>query len=62
MYLNSVSSSYSGAERGKVSDKELQDFTEELLKKDINNAAQYIRINYQGHTKSSSAQDEAPEP
>lgn len=51
-----------GAERSKVSDKELQAFTEELLKKDINNAAQYIRINYQGHTKSNSAQDEAPEP
>jgi len=40
----------------------LQAFTEELLKKDINNAAQYVRINYQGHTKSSSTQDEAPEP
>ncbi|PSN50777.1 Poly(U)-specific endoribonuclease [Blattella germanica] len=48
--------------RSKVTDKELQAFTEELLKKDVNNAAQYIRINYQGRTKSNSAKDEAPEP
>ncbi|KAJ9601547.1 hypothetical protein L9F63_000290, partial [Diploptera punctata] len=49
-------------ERSKVTDKELQAFTEELLKKDVNNAAQYVRINYQGKTKSSSTKDEAPEP
>jgi hypothetical protein len=52
----------SGAERSKISNKELQTFTDELLKKDINNAAQYVRINYQGRTKSSSTRDEAPEP
>ncbi|XP_069689759.1 endoribonuclease CG2145-like isoform X2 [Periplaneta americana] len=51
-----------GAERSKITDKELQAFTEELLKKDVNNAAQHIQINYQGHTKSSSTSDEAPQP
>ncbi|XP_023717904.1 poly(U)-specific endoribonuclease homolog [Cryptotermes secundus] len=51
-----------GAERSKISDKELQAFTDELLKKDVNNAAQYVHINYQGNTKSSSTTDEAPEP
>ncbi|KAJ4437597.1 hypothetical protein ANN_17742 [Periplaneta americana] len=53
---------YAGAERSKITDKELQAFTEELLKKDVNNAAQHIQINYQGHTKSSSTSDEAPQP
>lgn len=43
-------------------DNELREFSENLLKKDVNNAAKLITINYQGRTTSRSQTDEAPEP
>ncbi|CAK1602133.1 unnamed protein product [Parnassius mnemosyne] len=45
-----------------VSDAELQVLSEELLRKDINNAAKYVTINYQGKTTSQSKEDNAPQP
>lgn len=47
---------------GDVTDDELREFSEELLKKDTNNAAKYVTINVQGMTSSRSSRDEAPEP
>lgn len=43
-------------------DNELKDFSENLLKKDVNNAAKYVTINYQHKTSSRSSNDEAPQP
>jgi hypothetical protein len=45
-----------------VTDSELQVLSEELLRKDSNNAAKYITINYQGKTTSQSIEDKAPLP
>lgn len=43
-------------------DEELKDFTESLLKKDVNNAAKFVSVNYQKKTSSGSKTDQAPEP
>ncbi|GJQ76322.1 hypothetical protein Trydic_g2045 [Trypoxylus dichotomus] len=43
-------------------DEELRQFSEALLKKDVNNAAKYVTINYQGKTTSRSTNDEAELP
>ncbi|XP_049814380.1 endoribonuclease CG2145-like isoform X1 [Schistocerca nitens] len=45
-----------------VTDKELQTLSETLLKKDVNNAAKFIKINYQARTRSNSLTDAAPLP
>lgn len=42
-------------------DDELREFSEALLKKDTNNVAKYVTINYQGKTTSRSTKDEAPQ-
>lgn len=41
-------------------DAELQTLSEELLRKDTNNAAKYITVNYQEKTTSQSKEDKAP--
>lgn len=43
-------------------DTELQTVSEELLRKDVNNAAKYIKVNYQEKTTSFSKDDNAPSP
>ncbi|XP_038208200.1 poly(U)-specific endoribonuclease homolog [Zerene cesonia] len=45
-----------------ISDAELQVVSEELLKKDVNNAAKYVTINYQEKTTSQEKQDKASSP
>lgn len=45
-----------------VSDAELKDVSEALFRKDTNNAAKYITVNYQGKTSSFSKTDLAPQP
>ncbi|CAH2050504.1 unnamed protein product, partial [Iphiclides podalirius] len=45
-----------------ASDTELQTISEELLRKDSNNAAKYVTINYQDKTTSQSKEDKAPQP
>lgn len=45
-----------------VEDNELREFSEALLKKDVNNAAKFITINFQSKTTSRSQVDEAPQP
>lgn len=45
-----------------VTDAELETLSEELLRKDTNNAARYITINYQSKTTSRSTVDMAPLP
>nr|CAD7447753.1 unnamed protein product [Timema bartmani]CAD7461765.1 unnamed protein product [Timema tahoe] len=45
-----------------VNDQDLQTFSETLLNKDVNNAAQYITINYQSKTRSRDNIDKAPQP
>ncbi|KAJ8962791.1 hypothetical protein NQ318_001190 [Aromia moschata] len=47
---------------GGVQDFELREFSEELLTKDINNAARFVTVNYQGMTTSRSMEDKAPQP
>lgn len=54
---NSQSSNSSGP-----TDFELQTLSEELLRKDSNNAAKYITINYQDKTTSQAKDDKAPLP
>ncbi|XP_045445744.1 endoribonuclease CG2145-like [Melitaea cinxia] len=44
------------------SDVELQTLSEELLRKDVNNAAKYITVNYQEKTTGISKDDKAPLP
>lgn len=41
-------------------DNELREFSEQLLKKDVNNAFKYVKLNIQGKTTSQSKNDEAP--
>lgn len=43
-------------------DEELRQFSEALLRKDVNNAGKYVTINYQAKTTSRSQIDEAPLP
>ncbi|CAB3240813.1 unnamed protein product [Arctia plantaginis] len=45
-----------------VTDAELQVLSEELLRKDTNNAARYITVNYQEKTTSQSTEDKAQQP
>lgn len=45
-----------------VTDTELQTVSEELLRKDVNNAARYVAVNYQEKTTSQSKDDKAPLP
>ncbi|XP_060530388.1 endoribonuclease CG2145-like isoform X2 [Cylas formicarius] len=45
-----------------VTDDELREFSETLLKKDLNNAAKYVVANFQGMTSSRSERDEALQP
>lgn len=45
-----------------LSDVELQTLSEELLRKDVNNAAKYITVNYQEKTTGISKDDKAPLP
>ncbi|CAH0551335.1 unnamed protein product [Brassicogethes aeneus] len=47
---------------GMSEDDELREFSETLLKKDVNNAAKYVQINLQMKTTSRSTVDEAPLP
>lgn len=47
---------------GPATDSELQTLSEELLRKDVNNAARYVTINYQEKTTSHSQEDKAPGP
>ncbi|GLV40220.1 uncharacterized protein CBL_03632 [Carabus blaptoides fortunei] len=42
-------------------DIELKDFSEALLRRDVNNAAKYVTANIQGKTTSQSKNDEAPQ-
>ncbi|XP_041975323.1 poly(U)-specific endoribonuclease homolog isoform X2 [Aricia agestis] len=51
-----------GSKNSGPTDAELQTLSEELLKKDTNNAAKYVTINYQEKTTSSSKDDKAPLP
>lgn len=43
-----------------LTDDELKALSEELLRKDINNAARYVTVNYQEKTTSQSKEDKAP--
>ncbi|GBP28131.1 Poly(U)-specific endoribonuclease homolog [Eumeta japonica] len=43
-------------------DVELQNLSEELLRKDTNNAARYVTVNYQAKTTSQDKADKAPSP
>lgn len=43
-------------------DNQLRTFSENLLSKDVNNAAKNVKINFQGKTTSRSQIDEAPLP
>lgn len=47
---------------GDVDDNELREFSEALLSKETNNAAQYVTVNVQKMTTSRSTVDEAPLP
>ncbi|XP_028156226.1 poly(U)-specific endoribonuclease homolog [Ostrinia furnacalis] len=51
-----------GSSGSKPTDTELQTLTEELLKRDVNNAAKYVTVNYQEKTTSQSTDDKAPLP
>lgn len=50
-----------GSTSNVVSDAEIEVLTEELLRKDVNNAAKYITVNYQEKTTSQSTEDKAPQ-
>lgn len=45
-----------------ATETEIQEISEALLRKDTNNAAKYITVNYQGRTTSGARTDEAPLP
>lgn len=51
-----------GAAPPKVTDEALRNISETLFNNDVNNAAQFIRVNYQSRTRSNNPRDEAPEP
>lgn len=59
-YTTKPTTTQSPAERNL--DDLLREFSEDLLDKDVNNAAHHVRINYQGRTTSRSQIDEAPLP
>lgn len=64
-FVESENNSYQGSQdpiKGDVDDDELREFSEVLLSKDTNNAAQYVTINLQKMTTSRSRVDEAPLP
>ncbi|XP_059050964.1 uridylate-specific endoribonuclease C-like isoform X2 [Achroia grisella] len=48
--------------RNNPTDTELQTLSEDLLRKDVNNAAKYITINFQEKTTGQSKEDRAPRP
>ncbi|XP_047024698.1 endoribonuclease CG2145-like [Helicoverpa zea] len=52
----------SGTNTNTVTDAELEALSEELLRKDTNNAAKYITVNYQAKTTSHTTEDKAPLP
>lgn len=45
-----------------ATDDELREFSEELLNRDVNNAAKYVEVRFQGKTTSRSMNDAAPQP
>lgn len=47
---------------GPATDLELKTLSEELLRKDVNNAAKFVTVNYQEKTTSQSTEDKAPSP
>ncbi|XP_050346584.1 endoribonuclease CG2145-like [Nymphalis io] len=57
-----ISNQGQGTNSNNPSDAELQTMSEELLRKDINNAAKYVTVNYQEKTTSLSKEDKAPLP
>ena len=57
-----VNNNHGTANSNTVTDAELEALSEELLRKDVNNAARYITINYQAKTTSHSTADLAPLP
>ncbi|XP_063232693.1 endoribonuclease CG2145-like isoform X1 [Bacillus rossius redtenbacheri] len=50
------------ARQARVTDHDLQLWSEELLDKDVNNAACFVHVNYQARTRSGSTADQAPQP
>ena len=48
--------------RSSVTDDELVQLSEELLRKDTNNAASQVQVNPQGHTYGNNQEDLAPQP
>lgn len=59
---SSLANGNQGNNGNNPTDNELQVLSEELLKKDTNNAAKYVTINYQEKTTSYSTEDKAPLP
>lgn len=45
-----------------ATDDELREFSEELLRRDENNAAKFVNVRFQGKTTSRSMNDVAPQP
>nr|XP_032527836.1 poly(U)-specific endoribonuclease homolog [Danaus plexippus plexippus] len=60
--LPSSLSNNQGPNSNSLTDVELQNVSEELLRKDVNNAAKYITISYQEKTTSMSKDDKSPLP
>ncbi|XP_045778540.1 endoribonuclease CG2145-like isoform X2 [Maniola jurtina] len=59
---SSLANTNQGTNSNIASDTELQTVSEELLRKDVNNAAKYVAVNYQEKTTSQSKDDKAPLP
>lgn len=59
---SSLANTNTNNNRNGPTDVELQTLSEELLRKDVNNAAKYVTINYQEKTTSFSKEDKAPQP
>lgn len=62
VFPNSLVNQNSQSNTNAPTDLELQALSEELLQKDVNNAARYITVNYQAKTTSQSKEDKAPIP
>lgn len=60
--VNNIKNNNQASSSNVPSDAELQSLSEELLRKDTNNAAKYVTINYQEKTTSQSKEDKAPLP
>ncbi|KAM3967539.1 uncharacterized protein ACR2FA_010603 [Aphomia sociella] len=60
--LNNINNNNQNNNRNSASDTELQTLSEELLRKDSNNAAKYITVNHQEKTTGQSKEDKAPRP